>query len=87
MSILVDVGTLFSYTKNQRMVEVNGGTVSECLKHLAGQFPKLKLFDKDGNLHVHFVIGVNGVVVSSEELDQPDEEGDDLSIIFMIAGG
>ena len=88
MGIKVDTGLIFSrYTNNQRTAEVDGNTVAECLKHLVEQFPKLKLFDGDGELLVYIAIAVNGELAYPEKLNKPVKDGDELSIIPMIDGG
>jgi len=88
MGIKVRISSLLSqYSNNQRIAEVNGDTVGECLKHLVEQFPKLKLFDKDGKLFAYLGIYVNGESAYPEELDKPVKDGDELSIILMIGGG
>ena len=88
MVIKVDTGLIFSrYTNNQRTVEVGGSTVGECLNHLVEQFPKLTLFDEDGELLVYIAIAVNGELTYPERLDKPVRDGDELSIIPTIDGG
>jgi len=95
MGIKVHISSLLShYTNNQRIAEVNGGTVSECLKHLTEQFSKLKLFDKDGRLRAYFSIYVNREPMYSrslsgdpKKLDTPVKDGDEIAIILMVGGG
>ena len=88
MSIKVNISSIFShYTNNQRIVEVNGDTVGECLKHLGEQFPKLELLGKDGKLLAYLAISVNGEIAYSEKLPELVKDGDELSILFMDFGG
>ena len=88
MGIKVHIHTIFSqYTNNQRIVEVNGDTVGECLEHLVEQFPKLKLLDKDGELLAYIGIYVNGELADPKKLDKPVKDGDEISIILMFDGG
>lgn len=96
MSVKVHISSLFShFTDNQRVAEVNGGTIGECLKHLEAQFPKLKLFHEDGKLLSHLSIYVNKEPTYSRslgggdprKLDTPIKNGDEVSIIVMIGGG
>ena len=87
MAIKVDVGPLSYYANNQRIVEVNGDTVGECLKHVEEQFPELELFDKDGNLLNYLGIYINGESAYPEELDKLVTDGDEIFIILMIDGG
>ena len=63
MSIKVKISMcLQRFTNHTEVVEVNGSTVGECLKHL------VKLFDKDGKLPAYFGIYVNGESAYPEEL-------------------
>ncbi|MFC2002037.1 MoaD/ThiS family protein [Chloroflexota bacterium] len=88
MSIKVNTGPLLSQSTNkQQIVEVNGNTVGECLRNLVEQFPRLKLFEKDGQLLAYIEIYINGESAYPQELDKPVKDGDELSIILMIDGG
>ena len=90
MSIKVTINpALYQYTNNQTTAEVNGDTVGQCLDHLARQFPGIEkgLFDKKGKLLNYIDVYVNGKSAYPEELAKPIKEGDELHIIFTIAGG
>lgn len=88
MSIKLRISPLLSrYIDNQRIVEVNGDTVDECLKHLEKQFSKLKLFEKDGRLLSYLNIYINKELISRKELDKPVKDGDEIYIMLMIGGG
>ena len=88
MSVKVHMGSLLHHiTNNQPVVEVQGSTIGECLKHLDGQFPKLKLFDKSGELQSYFVVSANGEMVLPKELNKPARDGDELSIMLVDVGG
>ena len=92
MGIKIHIDSLLSdYTNNQQTVEVNGGTVSECLQHLAEQFPELIPFTKEGKLLVYqdcyLGVFVNGEIVYPKEMDKPVKDGDELSVILMVGGG
>ena len=80
---------LHKHTNEQLVVEVNGGTVSECLDNLAKQYPDIgkKLFDKNGKLQSYLIIYVNKLAVYPEGLSKPVKDGDDLHILFLIEGG
>ena len=81
--------SLYQFTNNQGIAEVNGSTVGQCLEHLVKQFPGIdkELFDKHGKLLNYVNIYVNGESTYPEELAKPVKDGDELSIIFIIAGG
>ena len=89
MSIKVRMSPLLArYIKSQPLMETNGDTVGDCLKHLEEQFPKLKLFEKNGRLLSYLIISVNKEIVPPEELfPKPVKDGDELSIMLMISGG
>jgi len=76
-------------TGDQPTVDVNGATVGECLKEIVSRFPAMesKLFDKKGKLLNYIEIYVNAKTSYPEELAMPVKDGDELTIILMIAGG
>ncbi|HUU39799.1 MAG TPA: MoaD/ThiS family protein [Desulfatiglandales bacterium] len=76
-------------TNGKSIVNVKGNTVGECLYDLVKQFPGIhsELFDGKGNLLNHVEIYVNSESSYPEELAKPVNEGDELSVIIMIAGG
>jgi molybdopterin converting factor small subunit len=90
MSIKVNINPgLYQYTNNQRIAEVNGNTVGQCLNHLVKQFPGIEkgLFDKNGKLLNYVDIYVNGESAYPEELAKPVKDGDELHIVVTLAGG
>ena len=88
MSIKVHINQLICHeTDNQRLVEVEGNTVGECLKNLEKQFSKLELFDKDGQLLHYYGTYVNGDSTYPDELDKPVKDGDEISLLLMLYGG
>lgn len=74
---------------DQKVVEVNGKTVGECLKGLISQYPMLKekLFDDNGKLLKPIDVYVNGKSAYPEELAKKVNDGDELYIMLVIAGG
>lgn len=90
MSVKVDVSPfLRQYTDGRQVVEVDGSTVGQCLDHLVKQFPNIKkwLFNNDGKLHNYIDVYVNGKSSYPEELTKPVRPGEELYILFMVAGG
>lgn len=71
------------------VVEVHGSTVGQCLNHLVEQCPGIEkaLFDKNGNLLNYIDIYVNGESAYPEESAKSVEDGDELSIVLVLAGG
>ncbi len=80
---------LKEHTQNQDQVEVEGKTVGECLEHLVKRFPGIEkgIFDKPGELlnFVYFLI--NGVGTYPTDLSKPLKDGDELTIVLLLAGG
>ena len=76
---------LHQYTNGQKVAEVNGRTVGQCLHHLVKQFPNLKqgLFDKNGKLRSYLDVYVNGKSSFPKELAKPVKDGDELHIILL----
>ena len=90
MSIKINIPSYMqSLTNNTEVVEINGSTVGECLKHLVKQFPGMKkqLFSKNGNLFENIIISVNGESAYPEQLAKAVKDGDELNIMFIIGGG
>ena len=90
MSIRINISEGLRYhTHGLDVAEVTATTVGECLRHLVRQFPGIKerLFDKDGNLLKYIGIYINGESGCSEGLVEPVKDGDEISIVLMIAGG
>ena len=80
---------LRSYADDKGTVDVNGTTVGECLMDLIRQFPKLrnKLFDASGKLFPQVFVSINMNSTNPEKTDSPISEGDELYIVFIVAGG
>ena len=74
---------------NQDVVEVDGENVGECLSELVWKFPGLSetLFDQHGKLLKHIEIFINGKTAFPRELTAPVKDGDELSILMLLAGG
>ncbi|MCP4666411.1 MAG: MoaD/ThiS family protein [Deltaproteobacteria bacterium] len=77
------------YTDGLDVVEVEGNKVGDCLNNLTGQFPGMKdeLFDKNGKLLNTIEIFVNMKSAYPEELARTVEDGDEIHITVMLAGG
>ena len=90
MSVIVNIHeTLRHLTKDQSKIEVHGATVGECLDELVMRFPRVKerLFNKKGTLLNYVDIYVNQESSYPEELAMKVKDGDELSIVLMVAGG
>ncbi len=71
------------------MVEVRGKTVGDCLDHLIERYPGMRegLFDKKGKLLNVVEVYVNNESAYPEELAKPVQDGDEIHLILMLAGG
>jgi len=80
---------LKEFTGGQNVAEVSGSTIGECLNDLVKQFPKIKpvLFDKDSKLLGHIFTSINLKSAYPEELAKVVNDGDELYITLIIAGG
>jgi sulfur-carrier protein len=90
MSITVHVlPYLLYHTGGKTAVTVEGGTVAQCLDDLTSQYPGLRtvLFANDGTLLDYVDIYVNGQSSYHEGLAKPVRDGDELTVILLIAGG
>ena len=90
MSIEVNISPYFTpYTNQQKVVQVQGSTVGECLDDLVKQFPALKkvLLDKKGKLYHSYDIFINGESVYPKAQAAPVKDGDKLNIVWIIQGG
>jgi len=90
VSVKINIHPFLSqHTNNQDVVEVNGGTVGQCLEQLVARFPELRqwLFEKNGKLNRLVEIYVNMESSYPEELAKPVKDGDELHIVIIISGG
>ena len=90
MSIKINIPSYMkSSTDSNKVVEVDGSTVGECLNHLVKQFPRIKkqLFSKDGHLFENISISINGESAYPEQLAKPVKDDDELKIVLVIGGG
>ena len=71
------------------MVEVEGSTVGDCLKHLIREFPEMEkaLFDRKGQLLNVVEIYVNMESAYPNELVKPINDGDEIHLTLILAGG
>jgi molybdopterin converting factor small subunit len=71
------------------VVEVEGKTVGQCLQQVVAKYPETGkwLFLSDSRLKDNVDIFVNGQNAFPEELAKPVQDGDDIHIIIVIAGG
>jgi molybdopterin converting factor small subunit len=73
----------------QEIVEVEGGDVGECLWNLDKMFPGMaeNIFDRNSKLRKDVEIFVNGKTAFPHELATIVADGDEISILVLLAGG
>ena len=91
MSIKINIfyPHLQQFTHNQDAVTVDDGTIAQCLDHLVKQFPGIEtgLFDQSGQLLNYVYFFINGKSSYPPDLSQPLQDGDELTIALLLAGG
>jgi molybdopterin converting factor small subunit len=80
---------LQQFTHHQEVVHVDGSTVGECLSNLVNQFPGIEqgIFDRQGQLLNYVYFFVNGKATYPTSLAMPVNDGDELTIALLLAGG
>jgi hypothetical protein len=70
-------------------VDTTGRTVGECLADLVTRYPGLKpqVFDRDGNLLKTIEIYLNMTSAYPDEIAKQTQDGDQIHITLMLAGG
>jgi len=77
------------FTNGLEVVSVDGKTVGECLGHLIKQFPGMEkaLFAKKDKLLNIVEVYVNHASAYPNELVKPVKDGDEIHLVYMLAGG
>ena len=81
---------LRDYAQTADVEEVDGTNVLECLQDLELKFPKLKglIYESGSKPLLKWMIYKNGSLLSSTRvLDSPLADGDEISLIPLVAGG
>ena len=80
---------LQAFTSDKETIEVDGHTVGECLNAVIKIYPGLKkmLVDDKGNLHNYVGIYINGEDAFPEEMKKPVKDGDEVHVLYTLAGG
>lgn len=90
MSVTVRLHPILrQFTRGEKVVEVDGVTIGECIDDLEQKFPGIKqqLVNKAGKLQDLWDIYVNSNSSYPEELALPVRDGDELNIIALVQGG
>jgi len=77
------------YTGGREVVPVAGTTVGACIDDLIRQYPGLRerLFDKKGQLRNFIEIYINNESAYPDEMKKVTQDGDEIHIIILLAGG
>ena len=77
------------FTDGLEIVEVQGETVGDCLRHLVKKYPGIgeALFDKEGKLRYHIEVFLNLQSTYPQELAMPVKDGDEIQVAVMLGGG
>ncbi len=77
------------FTDGREVVTVEGATVGACIEDLLQQYPGLrdKLFDKKKVLRNFIEIYLNSESAYPDELKRPTQDGDEIHIVILLAGG
>lgn len=77
------------FTNGQDVVTAEGTTVGECLNHLIKQFPGMEkaLFAKKDKLLNVVEVFLNHAAAFPNELTKPVKDGDEITLLVMLAGG
>jgi len=70
-------------------VAVNGTTVGACIDDLVRQYPGLRerLFDTKGKLRHFIEIYLNNESAYPDEMKKVTQDGDEIHIVILLAGG
>jgi molybdopterin converting factor small subunit len=77
------------FTSGLDTIQVEGDTVGNCLNSLIGRFPEMKaaIFDGNGKLKNQIEIYLNMESAYPDELKKKVQDGDEIYITVMLAGG
>ena len=77
------------YAGGRETVTVNGTTVGACIDDLLRQYPGLRerLFDQKGKLRNFIEIYLNNESAYPDELKRVTQDGDEIHIVILLAGG
>jgi len=90
MSLQIDIPPLLRHlTDGATTAQVKGVTVGDCLNDFVKQYPKTRrlLLDKDGKLVRYVEVYVNKTTAYPEEMVKAVNDGDEISLVYVISGG
>jgi adenylyltransferase/sulfurtransferase len=77
------------FTSNKETIEVEGKTVGECLAAVMSRYPETRemLVDQNGKLHSYVGVYVNGQDAYPGEMNKRVDDGDEIHVLYALAGG
>jgi len=77
------------YAGGLETVETEGNTVGDCMDDLLRQYPGLgkELFEKKRKLKGFIELYLNSESTHPDELSTRVEDGDEIQVLIMLAGG
>ena len=90
MSIRINMPIFLQpFTENKETFEAEGETVAECLGVLMKTYPDVRkmLVDDNGKLHSYVGIYINGQDAFPGEMSRKVKAGDEIHVLYALAGG
>jgi len=90
MTVLIHIPPfLQNLAGNETLVEVDSGTVGDCLEELVRRFPAVRerLFGEDGGISSKVQVFINGASAYPGELSRPAGSGDTITVTSVMVGG
>ncbi len=90
MSVRVKISTAHQYATNgTEIVEVEGATISQCLKDLIIKFPSLEklMYNDITSISDYLLVFLNGENVPHTNLNKSVKAQDEIALVMLIDGG
>jgi len=90
VSVTVSLHEYFQdFTRGQTVVEAKGRTVAALIDDLEARYPGIKghLVDKKGKLQGFVELFVNSQIVYPEDTGMSVQDGDEVEVLMIVAGG
>lgn len=80
---------LLPMTGGKERIETAGRTVGECIEDMLRKHPAARdlVLNQAGKLHSYIGIFINGQDAYPDEMSKPVKDGDEIHILYTIAGG
>ena len=76
-------------TQGVDRIEVEGGTVRDCIQVVADRYPGFgeQLFDANGDVHRFVTLFINGDEIDRTDVERAVAPDDEVEILAAVAGG